>query len=152
MTEQPVELGVLLASCGERQLVLPGGMVAEIVSVKALEPAPEGSPAWLLGRLDWRGRSVPVVRIAGVPEMVPTPAQAMRNYLVVCFTPNGNASLPYLAIETRGLPRLERVTAAALTPEDEDGQPFALAAFRLNGHPALLPDVDALEEALLAIS
>lgn len=149
MTDQQAELGVLLAPCGERQLVLPGGMVAEIVSVQGLEPALDGSPAWFLGRIPWRGRSVPVVRIADDPEMAP--ARAERAHLVVCFTPNGNPRLPYLAVETRGLPRLERVTAEALTVEEDD-HPFALAALRLNGRPALLPDLDALEEALLAVS
>ncbi len=145
MTGRPTEIGVLLAPAGDSHLMLPAGMVAEIVALQRLEAAPDGAPDWLLGHIQWRGRSVPVVRLATARD--PESGRPPRAHLVVCFTPNGNASIPYLAIETRGLPRLERVTATALTP-DENPHAFALAALQLNGKAAWLPDLDAVEAAL----
>lgn len=131
------------------ELLLPSSAVAEIVRMAPLEPAGPGTPGWLIGVLDWRGLRVPVVRLseAEVPN-----GRETRIHIVVCFMPGADRRLPYVGIECAGLPQLQRVTAKTLEPEiGERGAapPFTMVAFRHEGKPAWMLDLESLEHNLL---
>jgi hypothetical protein len=75
----------------------------------------------------------------------------------VCFAPGGGASAaPFFAIESPGMPRLERVTPDGLCAETghraaREGL-FIQVALRVLGRPAGLVDLDVLQRALNAIA
>jgi chemosensory pili system protein ChpC len=140
--------GVVLPS-GAADLLLPNAAVAEVVAYRS-PVAIEGAPAWLLGHLDWRERLVPVVSVAAADDGVEAAAPGRRARLAVCYTPSGNAALPYLAILAVEPARLARFHAEALVPARAvPDNPFVLHALTYAERPAWILDLDAVERAVL---
>ena len=140
--------GVVLRT-GAADLLLPNAAVVEIISFRP--PAEiEGSPPWLLGNLDWRERPVPVVSVAAAGGAQEDVVPGRRARLVVCYTPSGNTALPYLAFLSLTPPRLAYFHSRALRPAQTDSEnPFVLHALTYVDRPAWIPDIDAIERAVL---
>lgn len=142
--------GVLIQVAGAR-LLMPNATIAEVLSYADPEPVGESAPAWLLGRLRWRGWQVPLVAfgtLAGVAEE----RAALGSKVIVLKALAGTSRTPYFAILTQGFPRLVTVSRQALAVEDHDAATMprgVQARVRLNEDPALLPDLEAIE-ALIA--
>lgn len=142
--------GVLIQVAGAR-LLLPNATIAEVLSYADPEPVGADAPAWLLGRLRWRGWQVPLLAfgtLAGVAEE----RAVLGSKVVVLKALAGTSRTPYFAMLTQGFPRLVTVSRQALSVEDDDADAMprgVQARVRLNEDPALLPDLEAIE-ALVA--
>ena len=146
--------GVLIQVEGAR-LLLPNATIAEVLSFAEPEPVAD-APDWLLGRIRWRGWQLPLAsfsRLAGIADE----AGGLGSKVVVLKALGGDARLPYLALLTKGFPRLVTVSQDALVADagegdTEDGttaMPLGvLMRVVLNNEPALVPDVDAVEAAI----
>jgi chemosensory pili system protein ChpC len=152
--ETNVVVGVALP-VGEADLLLPNAAVAEILTYHPPTPVP-GGPDWFVGNLVWQQRPVPVVSIAAAQAEAAEEeeiASGRRTCLVVCYVPSGNRALPYVAILAFGPPRLGRFQAdnLKLAPA-ESTNPFVLHALTYGGRPAWIPDMDAIERAVLEVA
>lgn len=146
--------GVLMQVEGAR-LLMPNAMIAEVLSYAPPEPVAD-APDWLLGRIRWRGWQLPLAsfsRLAGIAD----DAGGLGSKVVVLKALGGDSHLPYLALLTKGFPRLVTVSRDALVADagegDADGDapqlPLGvLMRVLLNDEPTLLPDVDAIEGAI----
>lgn len=146
--------GVLIQVEGAR-LLLPNATIAEVLSFADPEPVP-GAPDWMLGRIRWRGWQLPLAsfpRLAGIGDEAGGPGSK----IVVLKALGGDARQPYVALLTRGFPRLVTVSRDALVPDAGEGDAGGDAAglprgvlmrVLLNDERALLPDVDAIEAAI----
>ncbi|MEN1941799.1 chemotaxis protein CheW [Luteimonas sp. MJ174] len=146
--------GVLMQVEGAR-LLLPNATIAEVLSYAEPEPVAD-APDWLLGRIRWRGWQLPLAsfsRLAGIAEDV----GGLGSKVVVLKALGGDAHLPYVALLTKGFPRLVTVSRDALVADAGDGDARAgapglplgvLMRVMLNDEAALLPDVDAIEGAI----
>jgi chemosensory pili system protein ChpC len=152
MTNETAELRVLLLplipSPEPWDLMLPESAVAELVRLEAVEPPAPGDPDWLGGYVQWRGQRLPMVR--PVPGAGPAEGGLPLFCAAVCLAPSGDSAAPFFAIESPGMPRLERVTPETLAPDTPASTrgPFIQAALRLRDRPAGLLDLDAVERAL----
>lgn len=143
--------GVLIQVAGAR-LLLPNATIAEVLSYADPDPVGGDAPAWLLGRMRWRGWHLPLIafgRMAGMAEE----RAGLGNKVVVLKAIAGNAKTPYVAMLTQGFPRLVTVAHEALRLDDAiDPQTLprgVQARVFLNEDEALLPDLEAIE-ALVA--
>ncbi|MEN1972701.1 chemotaxis protein CheW [Luteimonas sp. MJ204] len=146
--------GVLMQVEGAR-LLMPNAMIAEVLSYAPPEPVAD-APDWLLGRIRWRGWQLPLAsfsRLAGIAD----DAGGLGSKVVVLKALGGDSHLPYLALLTKGFPRLVTVSRDALVADagegDADGDAAqlplgVLMRVLLNDEPTLLPDVDAIEGAI----
>ncbi|MEN1957450.1 chemotaxis protein CheW [Luteimonas changyuni] len=146
--------GVLMQVEGAR-LLMPNAMIAEVLSYAPPEPLAD-APDWLLGRIRWRGWQLPLAsfsRLAGIAD----DAGGLGSKVVVLKALGGDSHLPYVALLTKGFPRLVTVSRDALVADagegDADGDapqlPLGvLMRVLLNDEPTLLPDVDAIEGAI----
>ncbi|MGY0613368.1 MULTISPECIES: chemotaxis protein CheW [unclassified Luteimonas] len=146
--------GVLMQVEGAR-LLMPNAMIAEVLSYAPPEPVAD-APDWLLGRIRWRGWQLPLAsfsRLAGIADDV----GGLGSKVVVLKALGGDSHLPYVALLTKGFPRLVTVSRDALVADagegDVDGDaprlPLGvLMRVLLNDEPTLLPDVDAIEGAI----
>jgi len=156
--------GVLVQVEGAR-LLLPNATIAEVLSYADPEPVAD-APDWLLGHIRWRGWQVPLAsssRLAGMAEE----SGGLGSKVLVLKAFGGDAHLPYVALLTKGFPRLVTVSRDALVPDAGEGDGGATDAVvgegsgeraglprgvlmhvLLNGEHALLPDVDAIEVAI----
>jgi len=145
----PSELRGVVLPTGNADLLLPNAAVAEVVGYK--EPAPfANAPLWLLGGVPWRGCSVPLISIAMANAVPGDVAHGQRGRMVICYTPSGNRALPYIAIFAVGPPRLARLNPQSLQPaEGLPDNPFVLQGLMFAERPAWIPDMDAIERALV---
>ena len=91
------------------------------------DPEPvENAPAWLLGRIRWRGWQLPLVsfaRLSGIADE----QGGLGSKVVVLKALGGDAKLPHFALLTQGFPRLVTVSRDALVV---DGQRRRSAGWR----------------------
>jgi chemosensory pili system protein ChpC len=140
--------GVLIQIAGAR-LLRPNATISEVLSYADPEPV-DNAPAWLLGRIRWRGWQLPLVsfaRIAGLAEE----QGGLGSTVVVLKALGGDAKLPHFAILTQGFPRLVTVSRDALVADagDTEQLPHGVQArVLLNDDAALIPDIGAVEASL----
>jgi len=140
--------GVVLPA-GASDVLLPNAAVAEVLAYQPPHRLPD-TPPWLLGMLRWREREVPVVSLSAASDPPEPAVPGRRARLAVCFSPDGNPELPYLGLLCVGSPRLARFAAETLEPAAErPANPFVLHALTFAERPAWIPDLDALERAIL---
>jgi len=142
------EIASLLVPRQERVLLLPNVSVAEIVPVTQVI-AVDGAPAWYLGNCLWREQTIPLLSFE-VINNEPKAGVGSRSRIAVLNTTGINASLPFIAILTQGLPRLARVTEDELSKrEDADCKPYEIMHVSWAGEEAVIPDISALEQTFL---
>ena len=125
-------------------LLLPNVAVAEVVDHQTPQAVEEGPP-WLLGFIHWRGLDVPLlsfeaVRGESVPEALPQARIAVVNTIK-------GGEVAFYALLTAGIPRLVQVAEEDVMPAEteESLAPGEAARVLVNGAPAVIPDLDALE-------
>lgn len=128
-------------------LILPNIAVAEIVNYSEPESV-TNAPEWLIGMVQWRGLKIPLIsfeRAAG--QSAPNPSA--KNRIAVLNALGGDGSLHYFAIVTKGLPRLVNVERKGIVAtESSEAEKFVLAKVVVNEIPAVIPDLDAVEEMI----
>ena len=140
--------GVVIPT-GAADLLLPNAAVAEVIGYQDPMRVPH-APDWLLGMVAWRGCKVPLVSLRQADIESVDGAHGQRTRLVICYTPSGNAALPYVGIRAEGPPRLARLSAQTLVPaQAETGNLFVLHGLIHAERPAFIPDMDAIERVVL---
>lgn len=95
--------GVLIAVTGARAL-LPNATVAEVITYSPPDPI-EGAPAWMLGRIRWRGWRLPVISYARMIGAAENEGEFGAK-VVVLKALGGNPRHSYFAMLTQGFPVL----------------------------------------------
>ena len=144
------ELYSLLVPLIEDRLIVPRACVAEVVRLSRTEHVP-GAPDWLVGTLDWNGRTVPVVAFEamlgrGLPDSSP------RTRVVVFHATHSELRSAYYGILTQGFPQLVRVNRDVIKVDTSAGfnesAPVVTRVRMINEYP-LIPDLERIEEQLV---
>jgi chemosensory pili system protein ChpC len=128
------------------RLLVPNTTMAEVITY-AHPAAVDGAPAWLLGRLTWRGWGLPVLAfsvLAGVSG-----GESTGNARVAILKAlNGHPRLPYLGVLTQGFPRLTLVSEEMLVPDPDavDLPTGVREQVLVHEEPAWIPDLATLED------
>ena len=143
------QLRGVVVPTGAVDVLLPNAAVAEVIGYQ--DPAPYASaPGWLLGALNWRGFALPLVSLTIAGEDPVGVVYGQRARSVICYTPSGNSALPYVGVAAIGPPRLARLSAKVLEPTQLlVDNPFVLHGLTYAERPAWIPDMDAIERAVL---
>lgn len=148
-TERKDIRGVTISVTGGR-LLLPNANIAEIITFAEPEVVPD-APAWVLGRLRWRGWRLPLVsfsRLAGLA----TEEGELGAKVAVLRALGGHARLPYFCLLTQGFPRLTTVSSDALIPADEGELPAgAQMRVLLRDEYSFIPDLIDIEHRLIDV-
>jgi len=135
---------------GENILV-PNAMVAEVLSANAVSLA-VGGPEWLLGNIAWRSTALPLVcmeaALGGARCEVGT-----RSKVVVLNALSENDLLENYAVLVQGIPHQVLATEQTVVRDTpiNGARPFVAVDLRVEGERAFIPDLDAVEEALLDV-
>ena len=146
MVELPREIrGVMVPVTGGRVL-LPNATVAEVISYTQPEQV-ANAPAWLLGRLAWRGWRLPLFSfpiLAGQLEEEPR----TNARVAVLKALGGHAGMPFLALLAQGFPRLTTITQDLLIPTSDQHPhaPGIRAEVLVRDDRAIIPDLDVIED------
>jgi chemosensory pili system protein ChpC len=136
--------GLMIPVTGTRVL-LPNATVAEVITYSAPEKI-ANAPAWLLGRLSWRGWRLPLFSFAmlsgsAAQETVSNAKVAVLKAL------SGNAKMPFVAMLAQGFPRLTTITPDLLIPTGDEGEqrPGVHAHVLVREDQAVIPNLDQIE-------
>lgn len=148
MAELPREIRGVMVPVTDGRVLLPNATVAEVISYTTPEPI-EQAPAWLLGRLRWRGWRLPLVSL---PVLTGRLAEESRSNARVAILKalGGNAAMPFIALLVQGFPRLTTITQELLiqTSDDEPHAPGVRVEVLVRDDRAIIPDLDAIEGML----
>jgi len=140
------ELYSLLVPLSEDRLIVPRACVAEVV--RFTRPGKvEGNEAWMLGNVNWNGRSLPVVSFEGAIGKEVPPSSG-RTRIVVFHSSTGQIKPGYYGILTQGFPQLVRVNRAVLKLDSTDGWPKeapVLCRVKMINEYPLVPHLEELE-------
>lgn len=148
LEQRALDIPSLILPMSEHFMLAPTVSIAEIVSYH--RPAPvQDSPDWLLGTIEWRKQSVPVVSLEVLRgEAVGDVGQKSR---FAVFNNTGvSEDLPFFAVPTYGIPRLSRVQEASIHEvTNVTLKPFERIRVDLEGEICAIPDVAAMEQVIL---
>ena len=149
MSSDTEELYSLLVPLVEDRLIVPRACVAEVVRFTAPEQE-AGAYPWLLGRITWNGRPLPVVSFEGALGKEVPPITG-RTRIVVFYAALGQLKTGYFGVLTQGFPQLVRVNRDVLKLHATDGWPQdapVLCRVKMINEFPLIPDLEKLEAML----
>lgn len=141
--------GVMIAITGGRVL-LPNASIAEVITFADPEPVPN-APAWLLGRVRWRGWRLPLISFARLAGYAAEEGE-LGAKVAVLKALGDHPKMPYFALLTQGFPRLTTVSRDALVESaaDVERRPGVLTDVLLRDDHAAIPDLAGIEQAIVA--
>ena len=149
MAELPREIRGVMVPVTDGRVLLPNATVAEVISYTTPDPI-AGAPAWLLGRLSWRGWRLPLVSLPILTGRLADESR-MNARVAVLKALGGNAKMPFLAMLAQGFPRLTTITPDLLIPTgDESAHATGVhAQVLVRDDQAVIPNMGQIE-ALVA--
>ena len=104
MNENSQTLPCVMIPMTDRQLLLPNVSIAEVVDFNSTDPG-ANTPDWLVGYLDWRGQTLPVISYDAANGGALTVPGENRGRIIVLNTigPEHNKA-PFMALVTQGIP------------------------------------------------
>lgn len=130
----------------EMNLLVPNVAVAEIGSYRVPE-AQADMPAWLLGKVRWRGEDIPVLSLEAVCGLT-EPLNPVFSRLMILNSVRSDSPVSHYAIVTAGLPGLIQFgidTADDFEHYEKDGLKCIV---RIGYERAVIPDLDYLQGML----
>ena len=145
----PREIRCVLVPVGTLRMLLPNATVAEVITQTRPEPVTD-APAWLLGRIAWRGWRVPLVSFTQLTGTAEGDAE-LSVRIAVLKALGGNPRLPFIAVLTQGFPRLTTLNAELIIPTHDGKElPAGVRAHVLvRDDVAMIPDLEWIEATLL---
>ena len=127
------------------RVLLPNATVAEVITYSAPEKIPN-APAWLLGRLSWRGWRLPLFSFAMLSGAA-AQETVSNGKVAVLKALSGNAKMPFIAMLAQGFPRLTTLTPDLLIPtgDESDRAPGVHAQVLVRDDQAVIPNLEQIE-------
>ena len=149
MSAATEELYSLLIPLSEERLIVPRACVAEVVRF-AKSDEDTGAHDWMVGKVGWSGRELPVVSFEGAIGK-DKPAVTGRTRIVVFYASTGQLKAGFFGVLTQGFPQLVRVNKDVLQLHTTDGWPPGapvLCRVKMINEFPLIPDLERLEAML----
>ncbi|MDH5765864.1 MAG: chemotaxis protein CheW [Gammaproteobacteria bacterium] len=145
MSDTEQQIKCVLLSVNEAQLVLPKKAVAEVVAIKNIINV-ANKPGWMLGYLDWRGKSIPLVSIEAMGG-VRMPSLASGNVsAAVVYVIGENAPFQFMSFLVQGTPKVVNLKSASVVADEEEMQhPVIDQGVLIHGEKAGIVDLEKLE-------
>ncbi|HEY6545804.1 MAG TPA: chemotaxis protein CheW, partial [Dokdonella sp.] len=104
------------------------------------------APAWLLGRLPWRGWRLPLFSFPMLTGQLEDESRSNARVAVLKAL-GGHAGMPFLALLAQGFPRLTTITQELLIPTSDEHPhaPGVRAEVLVRDDRAVIPDLDVIE-------
>lgn len=146
-------MSVVLTSIHGIRILLPGAAVAEIIEYQVTQTSEDDQPTWYLGKLAWRGLQIPLVSLEGMNHDAFF-TQSRNLKIVVVHSLLTNSKQPHWAFVAMETPRMLRIDKERLQISEEaiDGNKIAAMWAQLDETQVLLPNLQIIEEQLLALA
>ncbi len=151
MSESAEQVKCVLLTINEDRLLLPNTALAEIVQIKNIINV-ANKPKWLLGYLDWRGNSVPLVAFETIGGVrMPSLASGLVK-AAVFYAIGEDKKFPFVSILVQGAPQVVNVLENDLIESKEDiNHPAIDQKVMVKGELASIIDLEKLEAIIKKI-
>lgn len=144
MVEKSQQLSCVLIPVRDRTLLLPNVTIAEIVDYDLETRSSDTN--WLLGWIQWRGVSLPVISFEATDGNQAAEPDGRRGRILVINTLTElHQSMPFMAMATQGIPRQAKVAPDELRKQDESPGAASLMTVRYEGEECIIPDLSVME-------
>ena len=146
-----LDVSALLLPVAGELLVVPSESVADIIKPRSLQRE-STAPSWMLGRMEWREASLPVLSFDALNhEREPTAQIGSR--LVIMHTISDRPEAPrHYGLLTHGVPHLIRITPDDLERVDSAVLgPAERMKVKVFGQQGAIPDLDYLERNVMTV-
>lgn len=146
---------VLIPIEEDRKLLLPNAMVAEVLGMRSINELGEKEDGdWVLGTVSWRGWDIPLIDFAALTGSEEEHAVDSSHNLAVLKSINHAESMPYFAVLSRGIPKLQLISRGDMQLHEEKGiNHNAIASLvSIQDEMADIPNMNYLESNLIAIT
>lgn len=152
MAETSEQLSCVLIPVRDQTLLLPNVSIAEIVDYD-LE-TDNSERRWFLGRIQWRGVSLPVLSWEAANGGEPATPEGRRGRILVLNTiTDKHKSMPFIALATQGIPTQAKVAPSDLKKKTGSDRGMAgLMKVRFEGEDCVIPDLSILESLAAGVS
>jgi len=116
MSEQ---IKCVILKINDDELLMPNASVAEIVPIKNIINV-ANKPGWMLGYLDWRGHSVPLISFEAMGSVRMPSLATGEVKAAVLFSIGEDDNLPYMSILVQGKPTVVNVKAEDLVANKDE--------------------------------
>ena len=130
-------------------LLIPSLLMVETIGAHHKLTQQTNAPQWCSEVVEWNGLSIPVVNFEDACHL-PSEEQAEHSRLVVVNTVSGDQRLPLLAIKLYGIPSGIDLLPTMLLAINQTNQPWILNEVRIGNMHAIIPNLVAMEQAILA--
>lgn len=139
----------VLLNINEDTLVLPNRSIAEIIPIRNMINV-ANKPGWMLGYLDWRGQSVPLVSLEMMGG-VRMPSLASGNVkAAIIYTISDDRAFPFVAVLIQGAPEVFDLAPTDISEDTEAKivNPVIEQKVLVKEQPASIVDLSKLEKAI----
>jgi|SRR5690554_69832 len=147
MAELPNDIPGLLIPMHGRPWLVPNIVVAEIVPLRQPDRPAQG-PEWLLGWIDWRDESIPLLSFEKLNDSSQVTIGPDARIAVINTV---TGKLKFYAVIIQGIPRQSRIGKEDLVEEPVESGPAEAMYVQMGGDLAVIPDLDAIEQALAGL-
>ena len=147
MAELPNEVSSLLIPMQGRPWLIPNIIVAEVIPLRQPDRPGHGSE-WLLGWINWRDADIPLLSFERLNESGQV-VIGEEAHIAVLNTITGNTG--FYAVVVQGIPRQMKINRQDLVEEPVDTGPAEAMYIQLGGDLAVIPDLDAMEQAVAGL-
>ena len=148
MSDTQEQLKCVLLSINEDQLILPKKAIAEVVPIKNIINV-ANKPGWMLGYLDWRGNSIPLVSLEAMGDVrMPSLASGDVKAAVV-YVVSEDADFNFMAFLVQGTPKVINLKPSSVVKDDaESSHPAFEDKVLVHGEKASIVDLMKLESMI----
>lgn len=145
------DIPCMLLSLVDGQMLVPTVTVAEMAPIQPFDIIPN-TPDWFLGYYPWRNLRVPVLSYETM-NMKSSPKIGARGRVAVLNNTGLSDRVPFLGVLIQDIPHMVRIEEKDILEdtEAEKGR-YDLMPIKLGAKPAVLPDVEAIEHAVLGLN
>ena len=136
----------LLVPLRDVNMLLPNIVVAEVSNYQLPSKQPD-IPEWILGNIEWRGQTIPVISL----EILCGPkgsTNLVQSRLLIVNSVRPDSPLRFYAIVAAGLPRLMQFDDSLADSVEESSIPELLCRVYIDHQCAVIPDLDYLQGLL----
>ncbi|KXO09976.1 MULTISPECIES: chemotaxis protein CheW [Marinobacter] len=145
MKENSQSLSCVMIPVSDRQLLLPNVSIAEVVDFNSTD-AGASTPEWLVGFLDWRGLTLPVISYdAANGGTLTVPGDNRGRIIVLNTIGDSHQQAPFMALVTQGIPSQARLVEEQIRKLDGEAGPADLMQVEVDGEAAWIPNLEYLE-------
>lgn|SRR5690554_2922086 len=146
---------VLIPIESGRKLLLPNAMVAEVMAMRSIDDSDNPEP-WILGSVSWRGWDLPLIDFGLLTGYQTDHDHELKNTdnIAILKCINHPQELPYFAVLSRGIPKLQVVSRGDIQlHEEHELSHHAIASLvSIQDEMADIPNMNYLETQLISLT